>query len=147
MRVGPNLPLRIAAGILAAGLAAPASAQAPISENEVALRAVFSRHMADETRTLACVAVMQPELLDGAKLSWNEILGSTAEILEHSRLPKVTIATLLANAQAETLMREPPDPADTRASCLADKAWEDHFHKFMSYRLLGDVREIVEGHR
>jgi hypothetical protein len=147
MRVRPNIPLRIAAGILAAGLAATALAQAPVPENEAALRGVFARHMAEETRTLVCVAVMQPEHLEAAKLSWNEILGSTAEILERSRFAKVTIATLLANAQAETLMREPLDPATTRASCLADKAWENHFYKFMSYRLLGDVREIIEGHR
>ena len=147
MHVWSRRYLGIAAGVLAACAAAAASAQAPIPEREAALRAAFARHVADETRTLTCVAVMQPEHLEGAKTGWNEILGLTAEVLERGRFPKVTIATLLSNAQAETLMREPIDPERTRASCLADKAWEQHFIKFMSYHLVGDVREIVEGHR
>lgn len=147
MRVKPNLCLRIAAGVLAACAAASAFAQAPIPQGEAALRAVFARHMADETRTLVCVAVLQPEHLEGAKSGWDEILGFTAQILERSQFPKVTIATLLSHAQAETLMREPIDPEKARASCLADKAWEQHFYKFMSYHLVGDVREIVEGRR
>ncbi len=85
--------------------------------------------------------------MEGAKTAWMEIIGQATEILERGSVPKASIAKLVAEAQPEPLMREPRDPEKTRASCLADKAWEVHFHKFMAYRLVGDVREVVEGRR
>ena len=103
--------------------------------------------MADETRTLACVAVIEPQYLEAAKSMWMEIVGYATEILERGRFPKEGIARLASEAQPERLMREPLDPETTRASCLADKAWEDHWYKFMAFGLVGDVREIVEGRR
>ena len=147
MSVWSKACLQIGASILATCAVGTAAAQSPIPEREAALQAVFARHVAEETRTLACIAVMEPQSLAGAKSVWAEILDRTAEILERSRFSKATIATLLSNAQAERLMRDPIDPEQVRASCMADRAWEDHLFKFMAYRLVGDVREIVEGHR
>ena len=147
MRVRPNPCLRIAAGVLAVCAAAVASAQAPIAEREAAVRAVFSRHVAEEIRMLICVAAIEPQHLEGAKSGWLEILGSTRDILERGGFPKESIGKLVADAQPDKLMSAPLDREITRASCVADKAWEDHLYKFMSYRLVGDVREIVEGRR
>jgi hypothetical protein len=147
MRVNPNAGLLLSVGVVAACAAGMAAAQVPIPEREAAVRAVFARHVADETRTLACVAVLEPQLLEGAKTAWMEIVGYATQIMEGGSVPKASIAKLVAEAQPEPLMREQSDPEKTRASCLADRAWEEHFHKFMAYRLVGDVREIVEGHR
>jgi len=139
--------LRIAVGILAASVAGIASAQTPIPEREAAVRAVFARHAAEQTRMLTCVAAIEPQHLEGAKSGWVEILGSAREILERGGFAKESTDKLLAEAQPDKLMSMPLDREKTRASCVADKAWEDHLYKFMSYRLVGDVREIVQGRR
>jgi hypothetical protein len=147
MRVRPKTWPQIALGMMAACAAGVAAAQTPIPEREAAVGAVFARHVADETRTLTCVAVMEPQNLEGAKTGWMEIVGFASEILERGQFSKQGIARLASEAQPERLMREQLDPEQTRASCTADRAWEDHWYRFMAYRLVGDVREIVEGHR
>jgi hypothetical protein len=126
--------------------AASVNAQAPIPEREAAVRAVFTRHVKDQTRILNCLAVIEPERVTVAQNDWVEILESTRDVLENGKFPPESMTVLFAAAQPDKIMTS-ADPAKMRASCEADKAWEKHWFEFRAYTLIGDIREIVEGRR
>jgi len=128
-----------------AALSVPLLAQTPIPEREAAVRAVFARHIKDQARTLDCIAVIEPQRLAVAKQDWVDILESARKILERGGFSPESMAAVAA-AQPDKLMIS-AEPEKMRASCVADKVWEDHWFRFMAYGLVGDVREIVEGRR